>query len=89
MEIAKEDQRGIATAGKERFNSKLRLLLAAATSTSPRLMNNVSINELDEFVVVYLEDVLVYFNSSDGHLLQLTSVLERLHDRQLYVGINS
>ncbi|PHJ19414.1 rna-directed dna polymerase [Cystoisospora suis] len=45
--------------------------LAGAPSAFQRLMQNVFISELDEFVVVYLSDVLIYSRTKKEHLSHL------------------
>ncbi|PHJ22543.1 retrotransposon ty3-gypsy subclass [Cystoisospora suis] len=62
--------------------------LAGAPSTFQRLMQNVFINELDEYLIVYHDDELIYSRTKDEHLNHLTKVLRRIREHQLYVGIN-
>ncbi|PHJ18928.1 retrotransposon ty3-gypsy subclass [Cystoisospora suis] len=86
VQVAPEDQ--WKTAFKCRYGTfQIRVGLARAPSTFQRLMQNVFINELDEFVVVYLDDVLVYSESKAEHLNHLRRVLQRIKDQQLSVGI--
>jgi hypothetical protein len=49
------------------------------------LMNSVFIPKLDKFVVIFIEDILVYSKSMDKHEEHLQVVLKRLRDHQLYV----
>jgi hypothetical protein len=39
------------------------------------LMNKVFMEELDKFVVVFIDDILVYSNSVEGHEQHLRVVL--------------
>ena len=52
------------------------------------LMNSVFMPELDKFVVVFIDDILVYSKNEAEHTKHLHTVLQRLRDHQLY-GINS
>ena len=48
------------------------------------LMNRVFQDCLDRFVVVFIDDILVYSRSVEEHEDHLRFVLQRLRDRQLY-----
>jgi hypothetical protein len=48
------------------------------------LMNLVFMPELDKFVVVFIDDILVYSKSEDEHTKHLHIVLQRLRDHRLY-----
>jgi hypothetical protein len=48
------------------------------------LMNSVFMPELDKFVVVFIDDILVYSKSEEEHAEHLRIVLTRLRDHQLY-----
>ena len=48
------------------------------------LMNRVFHDCLDRFVVVFIDDILVYSRSVVEHEQHLRYVLQRLRDRQLY-----
>jgi hypothetical protein len=48
------------------------------------LMNSVFMPELDKFVVVFIDDILVYSKSEDDHSKHLHTVLQRLRDHHLY-----
>jgi hypothetical protein len=49
------------------------------------LMNSVFMPELDKFVVVFIDDILVYSKSEEEHAEHLRVVLTHLRDHQLYV----
>jgi hypothetical protein len=49
------------------------------------LMNSVFMSELDKFVVVFIDDVLVYSKNEEKHEQHLRVILQRLRDHQLYV----
>jgi hypothetical protein len=48
------------------------------------LMNSVFMPELDKFVMVFIDDILVYSKSTEDHEEHLRVVLQRLRDHQLY-----
>jgi hypothetical protein len=48
------------------------------------LMNSVFMPELDKFVVVFIEDILVYSKNEEEHEQHLRIILQRLRDHQLY-----
>jgi hypothetical protein len=49
------------------------------------LMNAVFMPELDKFVVVFIDDILIYSRSMEEHEEHLRIVLQRLREHQLYV----
>jgi hypothetical protein len=48
------------------------------------LMNSVFMNELDKFVVVFIDDILIYSKSKAEHAKHLRIALQRLRDHKLY-----
>src|SRR5919205_2779689 len=48
------------------------------------LMNSVFMPELDRFVVVFIDDILVYSKTEEEHAEHLRIVLQRLREHQLY-----
>jgi hypothetical protein len=48
------------------------------------LMNSVFMPELDRFVVVFIDDILIYSKNDEDHEQHLRIVLQRLRDHQLY-----
>src|SRR6185503_18697338 len=46
------------------------------------LMNKVFMEYLDKFVVVFINDILVYFKNEEEHFML---VLQKLRENQLYV----
>jgi hypothetical protein len=48
------------------------------------LMNLVFMPELDKFVIVFIDDILVYSENEKDHEEHLRIVLTRLRDHQLY-----
>jgi hypothetical protein len=48
------------------------------------LINNVFMEYLDRFVVVFIDDILIYSKSESDHEEHLRLVLQKLRDNQLY-----
>jgi hypothetical protein len=48
------------------------------------LMNSVFRPELDKFVVVFIDDILIYSKNKEEHAEHLRIVLKHLRDHQLY-----
>lgn len=48
------------------------------------LMNRVFKNYLDEFVIVFIDDILIYSKDEDQHAEHLRIVLQTLKDQKLY-----
>jgi hypothetical protein len=48
------------------------------------LMNSVFMPELDKFVVVFIDDILIYSKNLEDHARHLHVVLQRLRDHRLY-----
>jgi hypothetical protein len=48
------------------------------------LMNSVFVTKLDKFVVVFIDDILVYSKNKEEHVEHLRIVLGRLREHQLY-----
>ena len=52
------------------------------------LMNSVFMDYLDKFVVVFIDDILVYSQSEEEHADHLRMVLQRLREHQLYAKLS-
>jgi hypothetical protein len=48
------------------------------------LMNSVIMPELDKFVVIFIDDILIYSKNEEEHVKHLRIVLTRLREHQLY-----
>ena len=48
------------------------------------LMNRVFEEYLDKFVIVFIDDILVYSRTMEEHELHLKLVLEKLREKKLY-----
>jgi hypothetical protein len=58
--------------------------LTNAPATFQTLMNSILRPYIDKFVLVYLDDILVYSNSEEEHLEHLRLVFEALRQHKLY-----
>ena len=62
--------------------------MSSGLSNSPAtfidLMNRVFKNYLDSFVIVFMDDILVYSKSEDGPVSQLRIVLQLLKKNKLF-----
>ena len=58
--------------------------LTYAPATFMDLMNRVFRPFLDRFVIVFIDDILVYSTSEEEHALHLRLVLQTLREHQLY-----
>ena len=58
--------------------------LTNAPATFCNLMNNVLFDYLDDFVVVYLDDIVIYSGTLEEHVNHLRLVLFQLRKYTLY-----
>ncbi|BBG96903.1 transposable element gene [Prunus dulcis] len=68
-----------------RYGSYVPFGLTNAPATFCTLMNKVFHPFLDKFVVVYIDDIVLYNNSLEEHLEHLQKVFQVLRENQLYV----
>jgi hypothetical protein len=52
------------------------------------LMNSVFMDYLNKFVVVFIDDILIYSQSEEEHVDHLKVVLQRLREHQLYAKLS-
>lgn len=62
--------------------------LTNAPATFMSLMNQVFYDYVDDFIIIYLDDILVYSRNDQQHLAHLEKVLQRLQNHQLYVKMS-
>jgi hypothetical protein len=48
------------------------------------LMNSVFMSELDKFVIVFIDDILIYSKNLEDHSRHLHIILQRLREQHLY-----
>ena len=58
--------------------------LTSAPATFMQLMNDIFHDLLDDYVLVYIDDILIYSKTPEDHYRHLTNVLIRLQQHQLY-----
>ena len=58
--------------------------LTNAPSFFMHMMNKVFMDFLDKFVVVFIDDILIYSRNEEEHKGHLRAVLQRLREHQLY-----
>ena len=63
-------------------------ILTNAPTAFMDLMNRVFQPYLDRFVIVFIDDILVYSGSLEEHLEHLRIVLQTLRERQLYAKLS-
>src|SRR6266542_1777538 len=61
--------------------------LTNAPATFQRLMNYVLHNYLNDFVVVYLDDILVCLDTFEDHLVHLKKVFDKLREANLVIKL--
>ena len=76
------------TAFRTRFGSYeytvLPMGLCNAPSTFMQMMNDTFRDQLDRFVLCFLDDILIFSRTREEHLRHVREVLERLRQRKLY-----
>ena len=50
-------------------------------------INSVLGEHLDEFIMAYLDNIIIYFNSKEEHFQYIKWVLQRLVDKKMLVAI--
>ena len=59
-----------------------------ALATFQRLMNKGFARELDAFILVYLDDILIFSKMKEEHLEHIWIALERLRDAKIYARLH-
>jgi esterase/lipase superfamily enzyme len=51
-------------------------------------MNDILINYLNEFVITYLDDIIVYNNSKKKHIQHVRKILQRLREANIQINVD-
>ncbi|GBG76413.1 hypothetical protein CBR_g22161 [Chara braunii] len=90
IRVATEDQ--LKTAFRSRFGhyefTVMPFGLTNAPATFQMAMNDIFRDILEEYVLVYLDDILVYTRTLEDHLKHLRDVLQRLHKHGFYAKLS-
>jgi hypothetical protein len=80
------------TAFSTRYELYEYLVMSFGLTNAPKyfmyLMNSVFMPKLDKFVVVFIDDILVYSRNEQEHTMHLHTVLQRLRDHHLYAKLS-
>lgn len=86
IQVAEQDR--YKTAFKTRYGhyeyNVMPMGLCNAPATFMRQMNEVFDDMLDQYVVVYLDDILIYSKTKEEHIVHIRNVLDRLKQQKLY-----
>ena len=52
--------------------------------TFQELINHVLYNYLNEFIIAYLNDILIYFENEENHEKHVKKILRKLQEKKLY-----
>ncbi|GBG78711.1 hypothetical protein CBR_g27936 [Chara braunii] len=63
------------------------LSLTNAPTTFQSLMDKVFCNQINRFVIVYLDDILIFSKSMEEHMRHLEEVMQILKDAQLHLNL--
>ena len=59
-----------------------------APATFQRMMNTIFKEELDSFILVYLDDILVFSRTVEEHISHLRTALRKLRDAKLFARLH-
>jgi hypothetical protein len=82
----------LKTAFSTRYGLYEYLIMSFGLANAPThfmyLMNSVFMPELDKFILVFIDDILIYSKSEEEHVQHLWVILQWLRDHQLYAKFN-
>lgn len=88
--IAEEDVR--KTAFRSRYGHYEFVVMPFGLTNAPaafmKMMNNVFRDYLDEFVIVFIDDILIYSKNQEEHKDHLRKVLDRLREHKLFAKLS-
>ncbi|XP_024013809.1 uncharacterized protein LOC112087891 [Eutrema salsugineum] len=80
------------TAFRTRYGHFVFIVISFGLTNAPaafmKLMNNVFRNCLDEFVIIFIDDILVYSKSREEHAVHVGTVMNRLREHKLFVKLS-
>jgi len=87
LRIAEVDEQKMVCVTRFRAYEWLVMPFSLTNTPTPfcTLMNKIFILYLDQFVVVYLDDIVIYSNTLEEHVENLKKVFQVLRDNQLYI----
>src|SRR6266487_4510028 len=56
-------------------------------ATFQELINHVLYNHLNEFIITYLNNILIYFKNEKDHEEHIREILRRLQEKNLYLKL--
>ena len=59
--------------------------LTNMSATFQELINHVLYNHLNEFIITYLNNILIYFENEEDHEKHVKEVLRKLQEKKLYL----
>ena len=62
--------------------------LGNAPATFQKIMNSLFKEELDAFVLVYLDDVLVFSQTLEDHIRHIRTVLQKMRDAKFLARLH-
>ena len=62
--------------------------VANAPATFQRMMNSLFKDELDAFVLVYLDDILVFSQTLEDHIRHIRTALQKMRDAKFFARLH-